>query len=355
MAQYNTQPVKANLPRLQSSTPRLSTNMLQQGSQGDDVTTLQNALTNTGDYAGKVDGDYGPVTSDAVMNYQRRNSQDKGTADINTRYDERPGYDDPYLPVTGDATPATMSSIFNTELPPLPTLSQSQYSGNPAFDFINQMAEMQAQNQLGNLQSGYQQSMLGLQGQSERLPAQFNQASASQSAGNMQAQQRLRERMAQMGLGAGQALSQESRLSTANQQALTGIGQERRSAESDLQRQGQALNIGYQNDLASSINDIESRRMQQMYSLYQQHPDWFNPSGATASSGGGSSSSSNSNERGSLWRGGAVPTNPNTESGYNNVEDEQIDRVDSGEISAEQALAEINDRRQDMGLPPLTV
>ncbi len=47
--------------------------MLQVGSRGDDVTELQNRLTQEGVYSGPVTGYFGPLTFAAVKAYQNKN------------------------------------------------------------------------------------------------------------------------------------------------------------------------------------------------------------------------------------------------------------------------------------------
>lgn len=48
--------------------------ILQRGSQGKYVTTLQQTLRNTGDYTAALDGDFGSRTDTAVRVFQRRNN-----------------------------------------------------------------------------------------------------------------------------------------------------------------------------------------------------------------------------------------------------------------------------------------
>jgi peptidoglycan hydrolase-like protein with peptidoglycan-binding domain len=249
----------------------LSTNLLQQGSQGDDVTQLQNALTGTGDYTGKVDGDFGPITGGAVSSYQNNNN----------------------ISPTGTATPETISSIYAPSQFQLPTLSDTGFGGRPQIDMINQMAEQQRLASLGGIQSAFEQGRVGLEGDVQGVQPQFSQLAGAQNAAYMQNAKRITEQMAQMGLGEGQALSQQSRLTTQNQQALSGLARDKQQQYSDLGRERRLLDIGYQGDVASSMGDIEESRMNRMYSLYQQHPEWaeWSPGGrkpATGGSGGGS-------------------------------------------------------------------
>lgn len=101
---------------------------LKRGSSGGDVKTLQTLLTEKKYYTGKVDGDYGVYTENAVKAYQRANG----------------------LAVDGVFGPVTCQKINKANTTPSPTPTQSSNTSKVYTIFTNtKLCERQGKNCLG--------------------------------------------------------------------------------------------------------------------------------------------------------------------------------------------------------------
>lgn len=174
------------------------------------------------------------------------------------------------------ATPAPTPVPDPTPAPvPVPTGSPRQDTAydpgtfkNDMTDLINQQTANAYAAQLAKLQELRDQQLLGLKGQEDLSNQNADSEANKASAANAVAAQRLKERMASMGLlDSGYNLENISDLSAQRQDALGSIEQQRSNNKQAIEEQKAQINNAVAKGDLALLQDLQAKQAQQLIDL----------------------------------------------------------------------------------------
>jgi hypothetical protein len=132
---------------------------------------------------------------------------------------------------------------------------------NAGINQINALADQRRAQAIADLQTAFETSQGAVAKERTKIAPAFSQARSTQDVQSRQGTKRLRELLAKSGVATGEQLSQQVGLTSANQQALSGLTREEILANQGLDTRLTDLSTALATDISSAEAGIESDRL----------------------------------------------------------------------------------------------